>query len=264
MRNILPWVSMNGEIIDQKIAVVSVFDEGFLYGFGFFTTIKVRESIPLFFEKHTERLKKSAEQLLFSLPLDCFTDVRNDVFTIIKKNKIVDGAIRITITKGSAARPTIVIHATTIENEISTVSVITVVDNRDSYKTIKMTYRVPHLLAMQKAKEKGVQDALFVQNNFLIESTYANIYSYDDGTIITPPISGRALNSISRKVLFEQLKIHEKEIPITTENPMVLVSSLSLRIVENIDGRKMEQDSGFISQIKNALDTAERKYITAQ
>jgi branched-subunit amino acid aminotransferase/4-amino-4-deoxychorismate lyase len=263
MRKIFPWISLNGKIVEQKDAVVSVFDEGFLYGFGFFTTVKIRESIPLFFEKHTERLEKSAEKLSFRLP-ENFTSIGNDVIAVITKNEITEGAIRITITKGLEKKPTILIHATTIEKEVHEVSVMTIPDERDIYKTIKMTYRVPHLLAVQKAQERGAQDALFSQNDFLIESTYANIYSYHEGEIITPPIRNKGLNGISRQILLEQLPIHQKEISIKTQNPMVLVSSLSLRIVDKIDGIKIKKNTGFFAQIKNALEDAEKNYIAAQ
>lgn len=265
MKKILPWVSSNGKIVSDAEAKISVFDAGFLFGYGFFTTLKVRERIPLFFEKHQQRLKKSASKLSFHFLQDCFTNLRNDVIKIIEKNDITDGAIRITITKNWQDSSTIVIHATTIEKKIQTVCVSTVADERDVYKTIKMTYRVPHLLAMQKAQEQGSQDALFTHNSVLIESTYANIYVYTpENHIITPPIAGRGLSGISRQVLLEQLAIREEEVPIMTQNPMVLVSSLGMRIVEKINGKKIRQDPVFVSQIKNALDIAEKKYIAVQ
>lgn len=263
MRRILPWISVNNTIVSQEEASISILDDGFQYGYGFFTTLKVREGIPLFFEKHIDRLEKSAFMLSLTLPKDCFTYVRNDVEKIIGKNERSDGAIRITVTKGVANQSSVVIHATTIDPEIHTVPVITVPDQRDIYKTVKMTYRVPHIIAMQKAQEQGAQDALFTLDTALIESTYANIYSFVDGHIVTPPMANKGLNGISRQVLMEKLPIQEKEIPDNTNNPMVLVSSLSIRVVEKINGRVLKQNPSFTSTIQKAIDTAENEYLAA-
>ena len=253
MKKILKWVSVNGKIILQEQATVSVFDYGFLCGMGVFTTLKVREGVPLFFEKHVERLEKSVKQLFLTYSWITF----NDVINVIKKNKVQDGGVRITITPNMR-----VIHAMEITKEVESVSVITITDTRDQYKTLKMTYRVPHFLAQQKAREQGVQDALFVQNNFFVESTYANIFSLSSGKIITPPIENRGLNGISRQVLMEELPVEEKEIVKDTTDPMVLVSCLSMRVVEKIDRREIKQDRIFVEKIKNAMDKMEREYLS--
>jgi len=142
------------------------------------------------------------------------------------------------------------------------VAVITTPDTRDSYKIHKLTYRIPHLLAQQQAQAKGARDALFTQNGKLIESTTANIISYiNKDTIITPPILGKGLNGITRQILIENLPIKEKAIPSDTTDPIILVNSLSLQIVESIDGRKLKQNSEFVNLIRQTLDQAEKSYI---
>jgi branched-subunit amino acid aminotransferase/4-amino-4-deoxychorismate lyase len=255
MKNTLPWVSINGIILPRENATVSIFDNGFLYGFGVFTTVKVRDGVPLFFERHANRLEKNLEQLNFSQQVLSHDFVKT-VQRVIEKNKMQDGGIRITLTP-----TTCIIHATTITPKIENVSVLTVPDERDQYKTVKMTYRIPHILAQQKADEQGCQDALFVLGNNLVESTYANIFSFHNGEIITPPIANRGLNGISRQVLLDQLPIEEQEITVETTNPMVLVSSLSLRVVEKIDDREIKKNEEFVQMIKNALEKAEKEYI---
>ncbi|HSW96610.1 MAG TPA: aminotransferase class IV [Candidatus Saccharimonadales bacterium] len=264
MRKILPWIYVNGSVVLQERAMLSVLDDGFQYGYGFFTTLKVREGIPLFLDQHLLRLDVSAKQLGIALDQSSRKSIGNGIKSIIEKNELTEGAIRVTVTKGTVGNPTIVIHATTIDKEIHTVQVITVLDERDLYKTIKMTYRVPHMIAMQKAQEHGASDALFFQNGFLIESTYANIYACtEESTIITPSITGRALDSISRKILFQQLVIAEQEIPESTKMPLVLVSSLSIRIVEKINGNPIKKDEAFVSKIQTAITTAEDLFIAA-
>jgi len=256
MRKILPWVNINGNIIPQKKAKVSAFDCGVQYGYGVFTTVKVREGIPLFFEKHRERLQQSLR--ILSFPQDSLAiDLKKSISEVIRKNSVKDGGVRITITK-----ETIIIYATTINKGVEPVSVITVSDERDVFKTLKITYRVPHILAQEQAQKRGAQDALFVQENTLIESTYANIYSCNaNGNIITPPIANKGLNGISRQVLREELLIQEQEISQETDDPMVLVSSLSMRVVEKINRKQIKQNKSFVTTIQNALDAAEKAYM---
>lgn len=268
MKQILPAIYIDGKIVDQKSAAISVFNEGFLYGMGIFTTIKVRQGCPLFFEHHLNRLETSSKQLGIQLP----SYVKKAVYVTIKKNKLIDGGIRITLTPA-----TIAIHAFTLKplspsasalDTLDTpdtlkIKLITTPDTRDIYKTHKLTYRLPHLLAQKKARSKGSQDALFTQNNKLIESTTANIISYVNNTLITPPIYNNCLNGITRQILMENLPIREAPITQNTTNPLILVNSLSLRIIESIDGKKIKQNAEFVNLIRQTIDEAEKTYIAS-
>ena len=263
MRQILPFINLNGKITGQKSAEIPIFNEGFLYGKGIFTTIKVRVGIPLFFERHLSRLQTSAKQLNINSTLNSKLSTLNfskAAYATIKQNKLINGGIRITLTPGI-----ICIHAFTGNTEIQKISVITTPDTRDIYKTHKVTYRIPHLLALKKARSQGAQDALFTQNKEIIESTTANIIALASNnsqlSILTPPISQNGLDGITRQILIENLPIHEAPIPATTTSPLILVNSLSLRIVKSIDGKKINQNPEFANLIRQTLDEAEKSYI---
>lgn len=276
MRHILPFINIDGKLVDQKSARISILNEESLYGKGIFTTIKVRNQCPLFLDRHLNRLETSSSQLNIRLPsyiLNVTSYIQKATYAVIGKNNLTNGGIRITIT------PSIIyIYAFTIKQfNNKTIKLITTPDTRDIYKTHKLTYRIPHLLAKEKAQSQGAEDALFTQNNGLIESTAANIFSCvsDNSSpaaalaeagqlsIITPSISGKGLNGISRQILMENLPIQEQDIPANTSNPLILINSLNLRIVENIDGRRLNQSSEFINLIRQTLNKAEKKYIAS-
>lgn len=233
--------------------------KGFLYGNGIFTTIKTREGIPLFLERHINRLQTSAAQLdIQSSAIRNSSYVRKSVYSAIAKNKLIDGAIRITVTDGKINTQTFTIKQ--FSNEA--IRLITIPDPRDIYKIHKLTYRIPNLLARQQAEKKGAQDALFTQNGEIIESTTANIIAYiNKDTLITPPISGKGLDGITRQILMENLPIHESPIPQNTTNPLILINSIRLRVVKSIDGRKINQNSEFVNLIRQTLDKAEKNYV---
>jgi branched-subunit amino acid aminotransferase/4-amino-4-deoxychorismate lyase len=260
MRQILPAVSINNKIVNYNSARISIFNAGFLYGHGIFTTLKVRAGCPLFLQRHLNRLEASNKQLDIQLPsyiLDLTSDIKKAAHATIKKNNLRDGGIRITLTPA-----TICIHAFTSDTQIQKISVITTPDTRDIYKTHKITYRIPHLLARGKARSQGAEDALFTQNNDLIESTTANIITYvNNDTFITPPIFEKGLNGITRQILIENLPILEAPVPTNTTNPLILVNSLGLWIVESIDGKKINQNPEFVNLIRQTIDKAEKNYI---
>ena len=52
------YIYLNGKIIPQEEAVVSVFDHGFMYGVGLFETLRVYEGHPFLLEDHLERLNE--------------------------------------------------------------------------------------------------------------------------------------------------------------------------------------------------------------
>jgi branched-chain amino acid aminotransferase len=62
-------VNVNGRIVDQAHAVISVFDHGFLYGEGVYETWRTYNGQPFLFDRHMRRLRNSARMLSLPVPL---------------------------------------------------------------------------------------------------------------------------------------------------------------------------------------------------
>jgi hypothetical protein len=62
-------VNVNGRIVDQEHALVSVFDHGFLYGEGVYETWRTYNGQPFLFDRHMGRLRNSAGMLSLPIPL---------------------------------------------------------------------------------------------------------------------------------------------------------------------------------------------------
>ena len=56
-------VNVNGRITPERDAVISVFDHGFLYGEGVYETLRTYNGQPFLFERHMQRLRRSAGML---------------------------------------------------------------------------------------------------------------------------------------------------------------------------------------------------------
>ena len=219
---------------------------------GVFTTIKIINSIPLFLKSHQQRLIEHTSAFHLPYPLN----IENQIKNFIKQNKLQDSALRITITKDSSEP---LFEHRALPPSQTNVQVITVSDTRDENKIYKTTDRTINDQARQLAKQQGAQDAIFVQNGVLIESTIANIFSLNQkGQLITPPIGGRGLSGITRQIIMEQTDVHEEEIPEITTAPLVLVNCLRISKVTHVDVKKLSDGEELLQRIKILLNKAKR------
>src|SRR5213079_2726330 len=63
-------VNVNGRVVNQEHAAISVFDHGFLYGEGVYETLRTYNGQPFLFDRHMRRLRRSAGMLALDVPLD--------------------------------------------------------------------------------------------------------------------------------------------------------------------------------------------------
>ena len=61
-------VNINGRLLDNEHAVISVFDHGFLYGEGIYEVVRTYDGVPFLFDRHQARLRASAARLGLDVP----------------------------------------------------------------------------------------------------------------------------------------------------------------------------------------------------
>jgi 4-amino-4-deoxychorismate lyase len=109
-------ISMNGTLVEEEQAVISVFDHGFLYGVGLFETFRTYRGVPFLLEEHLSRLSTSCAELGISYipqPLE----LRMKIEQLLTANQLTDGYIRLSISAG--AKPLGLPHGDYLEpNEI--------------------------------------------------------------------------------------------------------------------------------------------------
>ncbi|MBI5122529.1 aminodeoxychorismate synthase component I [Candidatus Roizmanbacteria bacterium] len=222
---------------------------------GIFTTIKVKSSIPLFFELHKNRLAKHANKI----NLGSFSLSYSDIQKYLKKNNITDCVLKITVTKKN--NKTIVDMQTRTLPQSLPIKLITVPDTRDKNKILKTTHREINMEAMKKAQKNNANDALFVQNNNIVESTIANVFSINKkGQIITPPLENKGLKGITRTIIMQNLDIVEEEIQEDTKRPLVLTNSLRIQKATHLNGKKLQDADELIEKIKDIISKVEIDY----
>lgn len=218
-------VNVNGRIVDQDHAVVSVFDHGFLYGEGIYETLRTYAGEPFLFDRHMRRLRTSASMLALPVPLadaDIDRRFRETVTAAGLGTEGREAYIRILVTRGvgeltydpaACAEPTIVVIVKpqvdppreAYEDGV-TVALVDIVRNHPGSVNplIKSNNLLNNALAMQEAVRRGAFEG--VMRNYrgeLAECTTANLFVVRDGVALTPPLDAGLLAGITREFLFE-------------------------------------------------------------
>lgn len=222
-------VYLNGKLVPRSQAKVSVLDYGFLFGFGLYETIRAYNGRPFRLDNHIARLRYSAEKLGILVKPG---EIRQAVRDTIIANGFADTRVRITVSIGegtitpnlaSCVEPTIAVLVTEYNPPVpekykNGFKVIVSSIRRNSRSPVtymKSANTMEAMLARQEAREKGMDEALFLnEKGFLTEASGSNIFLVKNGILLTPRFETGILPGVTRVVLFEvanQLAIKVKE-----------------------------------------------------
>ncbi len=247
-------VFLNGQLVPEERAVVSVFDRGFLYGDGLFETMHIYRGKPFRWEQHFERLQRGAAFLKIKLPHSSEA-LRRFADELIAKNNMPDALLRVTLSRGVGVRG---YSPKGAENPTLVMSLHPAPKNNDEvlhWKLITSSHRLPaneplaqfktcnklaQILARAEADAAGADEALLLNTDgFVVEGASSNLFWIDGDTVCTPPLAAGILPGVTRGVVLEiceQLSLKTREANITIEElkkaDAIFVSLSSLGIVE--------------------------------
>lgn len=139
---------------------------------------------------------------------------------------------------------------------------ITVEDTRFFHCDIKTLNLIPSVMAAQRAKEAGCDEAVFHRGEIVTECAHSNVSIIKDGAFITAPLSNLILPGTARKHLLsfaEKVGIPANETTFTVAELMdadeIIVSSSGTlcNAVTEIDGKKV---GGRAPKVLKALQDA--------
>ncbi len=185
----MDYVSYNGAIAKECQMPL---DQGFLYGYGVFETIKVTDGKLVFFADHMERLKQSA--LVMGLNLTRHPDqIGADCLQIIKKNEMLRGALRVTLSKGLKADNLLITARENpytrqmFEQGLKICTSDSIRNEKSRLVSIKSNNYLENLLILNEAKARGFSEALFYNTQgHLAEGCMTNIFLIKNGRVGTP------------------------------------------------------------------------------
>ncbi|MCP3902230.1 MAG: branched-chain-amino-acid transaminase [Planctomycetes bacterium] len=214
---------MDGELVDQDQAKVSVFDHGFLYGDGCFEGIRVYGGRIFKFRSHLERLYRSAEKIYLK-PAYSLDEIDRATRETVRTNGISDGYIRLVLSRGVGTLglnpfkcpvPGTVIIADSIAlypPELYETGLKVVVAHRPRIPidcldpAIKSLNYLNNILAKVEAIEAGVLEAIMLNlDGYVSECTGDNLFVVKDGRLATPPPGAGMLHGITRRFVIEEV-----------------------------------------------------------
>jgi len=198
------YVLLNGDIIDGRKACLSAFDRGFLYGDGFFETMRAENGRVLFLEAHLERLYQSCKFFNIGLQATGQSEWTDKINLLIKKNNLKEtvAAVKIVVTRGPGKprlglpkehAPTVVVYArkyTPPAKEKYTDGLAVEVFPYPHHSFLadhKSLNYLFYLSAREWAQKNGADEAIVLNvDGTVSEGATTNIFYVKEGSIIRP------------------------------------------------------------------------------
>jgi branched-chain amino acid aminotransferase len=225
----MPATYINGELLEDDAATISVRDHGLVVGDGVFETILISAGQPFALRRHLDRLERSLAGLLIEGVER--KEVERAIALVCASERLERGRLRLTVTSGrgplgssrGGERPSIVVSAepALLEPPTCRVAVMDFTRNEHGALTsLKTTSYAENALALELAHHVGADEAIFANTaGMLCEGTGSNVFVVIDGALITPPLSSGCLAGTTRELLIEHGFGSEATIPIEQFSP---------------------------------------------
>ena len=212
MNSHMIWV--NGGLLEATTPIALATDHGFQLGDGIFDTLAIRDSRPVFLDRHLRRLRNGLERLeIVGTPTDL--ELRDAVDLLIEVEGLERARMRLTITPGPGSslrdrgsRPLTVITSGPLLENPSSVSLCAVGWTRNERSPlcgIKSTSWGENATILRFARSRGFDNAVLCDTAGRVsECTTANLFAVIDDQVLTPPLSTGCLPGITREVLLER------------------------------------------------------------
>ena len=213
------FVWLNDDLLPVGEARVSVMDRGFLYGDGFFESMRVEGGRPQFLREHLARLAASCQA--FRLPFPEGFPWEERIARLLAVNRLTAGpaALKILLSRGAApelglpraARPTLVIYARTYHPPAAAEyaagwPAATFPEGRSTFmgghKSLSYLF---YLAARQYALERGAKEAVILEADGAVSEGAATSLVYFRGGNYYAPRSRSALPGVTLAVLARAL-----------------------------------------------------------
>jgi branched-chain amino acid aminotransferase len=214
-------IYLNGKLVPQEQATVSVFDHGVLYGDGVFEGIRAYNGRVFRLEQHIDRLYAGAHTLMINIPISK-QEMCKAVCDTCAANNLTDAYIRLVVTRGTGdlgldprkcTTPTIFVIAASIqmypeEFYQKGLELITCSTRRNSPQTLdpamKSLNYLNNILAKIETIQAGVPEGIMLTaDGYVSECTGDNLFIVKGNTLTVPPLHLGNLGGITRQAIME-------------------------------------------------------------
>jgi branched-chain amino acid aminotransferase len=269
----MPILYYNQHFYDVDEPIVSSNDRGLLLGDGLFETIRIYAGLPIFLNRHWDRLIESAAFLEIPVPIN-HKKLATIINELIDKNylKGQEASVRITLTRGEGPRginfppeckPTFLVSISPFfppKEKMLSALISTIPRNEYSpLARIKSLNYLDNLLARREAEKAGFDEAILLNTaGNVCEASTANIFFIKNKIIHTPRIEDGALPGITREIILELAQKEGLQTKLISFDLKVLLSAdeifltnslLGVKLVGRINEMRIAQITGSITAL---------------
>ena len=214
---------INGKILPEAEAVISVMDRGFLFGDGVYEVVRTRSGRFLAMGRHLLRLRASAARIALVLPLtdeELYLACR----ATVDKAANDESYVRIIVTRGTGSAPNIDLAYAPDEPNLvimvrelaplpqtllreglrARIVSLTRTDRNALDPAIKSGNYLNNILGLMEARRMGDEVAIFLSiRGELTEAHTSNLWFVKNGKLHTPSLDCGILDGITRSLLIE-------------------------------------------------------------
>ncbi|NWG40090.1 MAG: D-amino acid aminotransferase [Hydrogenophilaceae bacterium] len=215
-------VYLNGMLLPQEEATVSILDRGFMLGDGVYELIPVFHRKPFRLDEHLRRMQHSLDGIRLANPMQD-SAWRQVITQVVELHESDNQSVYLQVTRGAAPRdhafprdtsPTVLVMSNPlsypdpaqIEKGICAISSPDLRWGRCDLKTIGL---LPNVLARQKAVEAGCVECILFRDGILTEGAASNIFVVRNGVLLAPVKDHRMLPGITYDLVLELARAND-------------------------------------------------------
>lgn len=179
-------------------------------GFGIFETMRSRNGRIVYFGRHLERMKNSAEMLSLAMPCPS-REIKRLVAEAVKQCKANDARVRVMLF-AEKGKSKLAVSAkkyrppAAVKYKKGYSACISALKQKENYlpAQLKLINRALYELSYRQAKDKGFDETLILNNRgHLCEASRSNIFFIKGRKLFTPSLKCSCLPGISRQAVFD-------------------------------------------------------------
>jgi len=218
------YYHVNGELVPESEATVSVRDRGFMYGDAAFETLRAYGGEIFEWEAHADRLARTAELLSLDHGL-ARDDLHDRVRETLRENQVDEAYVRLSITRGVQpgkltpapdVDPSVVVIVKKLPRggvdgtatwagpaRVRTTGTRRVPDESIPARAKTHNY-LDGILARLELRGTAADEALMLDpDGYVSEGATSNLFFVEDGALRTPSLDGPVLPGVTRRVVVE-------------------------------------------------------------
>ncbi len=227
-------IILNGQTLEPGAPEITLLNRSFLFGDGIYESIRVFKGKPLFLKEHMERLIRGLTFLQFKFNTQSLRSLLiQELERLIQINQIYQhGRIRIHIYRaGTGAfkplddHPYYLMEGYSLKPDYYDFNAKIFLSLID-YKAIPLTFglvsgfrtasALPYIMAAKFAQSREVDDVVLFGNQYIAETSQANIFVVKQQQVHTPSLETGCTNGIMRNQIIQlcknlKIRVHERK-----------------------------------------------------